>query len=301
MAITVRAYAYPADFDAVGEFLVQHYQPENRDGNWLQPAWEYMHFHPQLNREVLSRIGVWEDDRRVVAVAHYEWRLGEAFYQVAPGYEHLKPELLAYAETHLAEETDTGQGALNVYINDFDHEMEAIATAGGYRVGTAYHRPMSRFLIPRPFPAITLPPGFRLKSLAEDNNLAKVHRALWRGFDHEGEPPPEGIADRVIMTSGPHFRHDLTIVVEAPDGNFVCYCGLWYEPINRYTYVEPVATDPDYRRMGLGKAAMMEGIRRCAAEGATVAYVGSDQPFYLACGFERIYDCRPWVKTLGGG
>jgi hypothetical protein len=43
---------------------------------------------------------------------------------------------------------------------------------------------------------------------------------------------------------------------------------------------------------------MMEGIRRCAAEGATVAYVGSDQPYYLASGFTKLFDARAWIKTF---
>jgi predicted N-acetyltransferase YhbS len=98
------------------------------------------------------------------------------------------------------------------------------------------------------------------------------------------------------MQSGPNFRKDLTIVAEAPTGDFVSFCGLWYVGRNKLAYVEPMATDPDYRRMGLGKAAMMEGIRRCGGEGATVAYVGSDQEFYLAAGFRKLFDSRCWLK-----
>jgi hypothetical protein len=48
------------------------------------------------------------------------------------------------------------------------------------------------------------------------------------------------------MQSAPNYRKDLNVVVEAPDGNFVSYCGVWYEPENALAYVEPVATDPDY-------------------------------------------------------
>ncbi|MCJ7551114.1 MAG: GNAT family N-acetyltransferase, partial [Anaerolineae bacterium] len=151
-----------------------------------------------------------------------------------------------------------------------------------------------------PFPAIELPEGFRLKSLADDNDLVKINRVLWRGFNHEGEPPEgdEDLEGRRKMQSGPNFRHDLTIVVEAPDGNFVSFCGMWYENVNRIAYVEPVATDPDYRRMGLGKAAVWEGIRRCGAEGATVAYVGSDQKFYHAIGFRTLHYRNCWTKNL---
>jgi len=84
--------------------------------------------------------------------------------------------------------------------------------------------------------------------------------------------------------------------VEAPDGNFASFCGMWYDSTHRFAYVEPVATDPDYRRMGLGKAAVLEGIRRCKQLGATVAYVGSGQPFYEAMGFQKMFAAFMWVK-----
>lgn len=71
---------------------------------------------------------------------------------------------------------------------------------------------------------------------------------------------------------------------------------MFYEPNGRFGYVEPVATDPRYRRLGLGKAAVLEGIRRCGALGAAVAYVGSDQRFYQAIGFKKVYTSECWMK-----
>lgn len=98
------------------------------------------------------------------------------------------------------------------------------------------------------------------------------------------------------MQSAPNYRHDLNFVVEAPDGAFAAYCGMWYEPVRAIAYVEPVATDPDYRRLGLGKAAVLEGIRRSGEMGATVAYVGSALPFYSALGFRQIYNRFAWQR-----
>ena len=89
-----------------------------------------------------------------------------------------------------------------------------------------------------------------------------------------------------------------TFVTVAPDGQFVSFAGRWSEPVNRFGYVEPVATDPDYRRMGLGTAAVMEGVRRCALEGATVAYVGSTQLFYQSMGFREVARQECWLKYL---
>lgn len=295
MTIHMRPCAGPTDFPAISDFLYGLYQPDNRDGNWFQPVWEYAYTHPWFDEQSVHHIGIWEDDGTMVGVALYELRLGEAFFQVHPAYAHLKPEMLAYAEQSLTGTTDDGRRYLKAYVNDFDTPFEHLVQSRGYEKDAESHRPMSQFVIPNPFPPIRLPDGFRLKSLADDNDLRKIDRVLWRGFNHPGEPPDDSLEGRKKMQSGPHFRKDLAIVVEAPEGAFVAFGGLWFDPLNRLGYVEPVATDPDYRRMGLGRAAVLEGIRRCGVLGASVAYVGTDNPFYLAMGFKTLFTLNCWV------
>ncbi len=299
MTITFRQYGSIDDFERVSEFLWEHYQPHNQDGNWLQPTWEYMHSHPALDEASLHKIRIWEDNGEIVAVVHYESVLGEVFFELHPEYTHLKSPMLDYAEAHLYGKAEDDRRFVYAFINDFDKELEALVSARGYEKNTeGYIRPMSRFTIPDLFPPISLPEGFRLKSLAEDNDLRKIHRVLWRGFNHPGEPPEDELEDRRKMQSTPNYRKDLVIVVEAPNGNFVSFSGTWYDDENKLAYVEPVATDPDFRRMGLGKAAVLEGVRRCGELGATVAFVGSDQAFYKAIGFEKLFDTNCWVKYL---
>ena len=297
MSITLRRYN-SADFKLVSDFLIANYLPGNRDGNWLQPAWEYMHSHPNLDDSSLDKIGIWEDAGDIVGAAHYRSTLGEAFFQMDPGYTHLRPVMLEYAETHLCGEIESGERYLQIDVKDFELEFEVLLESRGYELSDQYSGPMTAMAIPEQIPEIALPEGFRIKSLADENDLKKIHRVLWRGFDHEGEPPEEGIEWRRKMQSGPNYRKDLTIVVEASSGDFVSFCGLWYVPANRYAYVEPMATDPDFRRMGLGRAAIWEGIRRCTVEGARVAYVGSGQEFYRSMGFTTVYDCRWWIRRF---
>jgi GNAT superfamily N-acetyltransferase len=298
MPTTIRPCAGPKDYAAISDFLYTLYQPDNRDGNWFQPIWEYAYTHSYFDEDAVHRIAIWEDGGDIVGVAMYESVLGEAFFQVHPVYEHLKPEMLTYAEQQLTGVNDDGQRYLKAYVCDFDIAFEEVALSKGYAKRPDSHRPISQFAIPDPFPPIRLPDGYRFKSLADDNDLVKVDRALWRGFNHPGEPPADGIEGRKQMQSGPHFRKDLTMVVEVPNGDFVAFAGLWYEPVNCFGYVEPVATDPDYRRMGLGTAAVLEGIRRCGELGVKVAYVGSDMPFYLAMGFQKLYVLNCWYQTF---
>ena len=296
MSPQVRRYNHAADLKKVGHFLVRTYRTTGGHINWLQPRWEYMHYHTLVEGVDLDAIGVWEAEGQIVAVVHPEHAMGMAYLQVDPAYAALKPEMLAYAEGHLYV-SEEGTRSLRAYINDWDLEFQRLAAAMGYHKGGG-SEPMSKFVIPDPFPPISLPDGFRLKSLAEDNDLRKVHRVLWRGFDHGGEPPEEGIEWRKLMQSAPNFRKELNVVVEAAEGSFVSYCGMWVEPTHRIAYVEPVATDPDYRRMGLGRAAVLEGIRRCGEQGATIAYVGSATPFYRSLGFRQIYNRSLWRREF---
>jgi predicted N-acetyltransferase YhbS len=300
MTIHFRRYHHPEDYHCIDDFLTRNYQPGNADGNWIEPAWEYMHFHPLLDSSLLDRIGIWEDRGEIVAVVNYEWRLGDAFFQFHPAYSHLRGELLDYAEQHLAGVAGAdGCKTLHAYINDYDSDFQSLARARGYIQDSQETRPFYQFAVPDPFPPITLPDGFTVKSLADECDWAKVHRVIWRGFNHPGEPPAgEGeLEERRKMFDTPSARRDLKIVVQAPNGDFVAFCGMFYEPTHQFAYVEPVATDPDYRRLGLGKAAVLEGIRRCAALGATTAYVGSDQAFYQAIGFKKVYNTECWVKS----
>jgi predicted N-acetyltransferase YhbS len=301
MTTQQRTYRYPEDFDAVGAFLGRVF-PGGPHGNWHPSRWEYMHFHPSLDerglRDELGRCGLWEDDGEIIGLVHFEDRMGVLYVQLDPRGPSLKADILAYAEEHLSGEFKIGK-AVHVYIDDADGAFQDVASSQGFeRLESKYSEMASRLEIPTPFPKIRVPEGFRLKSLADDFDVGKVHRVMHRGFNHEGEPPDDELEDRRRKLSAPSLRRDLTIVAEAPDGNFVSFSGTWMDSGNRACYVEPVATDPDYRRMGLGTAVVLEGIRRCAAEGATAAYVGSDQEFYRSMGFTEWQAQSLWRKVL---
>ena len=290
-----RGYRHESDYSRVGAFLVRTYRTSGRHLNWLQPRWEYMHHHPLVRGVDLAPIGLWEEDGEIVGVAHPEHRPGTVYLERDPARPDLGREMLRYAEGELALSSD-GTRTLRIFIHDADEELGRAALETGYEKDGGYEE-MSRFDMSSPMAEPLVPAGFRIASLADDEDPWKVHRLLWRGFNHEGEAPPDGIADRELVQSARNFRKELNIVIVAPDGGFASYCGMWYEPHHRVAYVEPVATDPDFRGRGLGRAAVIEGIRRCARAGATVAYVGTAMPFYLSFGFRQLYRTSLWQRS----
>ena len=251
-----------------------------------------------LDTASLQRTGIWEDGGDIVGVTNYEHAPGPTFFQVHPEYNHLKPEMLEYAEKNLAGSREDSKKYIGAYINDFDPEFEAIAQTRGFKKLPEHQECMSEYPIIKPFPKISIPEGFRIISLADRNDLYLTNRLLHRGFNHPGEPPETGIEERRLMQSAPNFNKNLNIIVVAENGDYCAYAGLWHEPDIHIGYVEPVCTDPDYRRRGLATVAIREGIRRCGELGAAVAYVGSEYPIYLAMGFTKLYNINLWVKDL---
>ena len=216
--------------------------------------------------------------------------MGEAWFLVDSVYMHLKKEMLQYAMDNLSED-----GKLKALISNCDIPFQKIARDLGF-YATEEKEGNSVFDLSSENLHFSLPKEFSITSLSETPDILKYNRVLWNGFNHEGEPPEsaEQIEIRRKSLSGPHNDLDLKIAVVAPDGNFASYCGMWYEPGTDYALVEPVATDPAYRLKGCGKAAVLEGIKRCFELGAKKAYVGSSQQFYYKIGFRPLPEYTFW-------
>lgn len=108
-----------------------------------------------------------------------------------------------------------GSRFLKVYVNDNDLQLQELVKEKGYNIDTEGIRPIYRFDIPEKFPEIRLPKGFHLTSLAEDCDWAKVHRVVWRGFNHPGEPDMSRVEleSRQRMFDTVTARRDLKIAV----------------------------------------------------------------------------------------
>ena len=258
--------------------------------------WDWMATHSCLDKSVIGRIGLWEDDGEIVAVATFDGHLGEAFCLTLPGYSFLKEEMLIYAQDSLSKEEN-----FSVVISDKDLAFQDIAANLGF-VATEQKESDAIFYLDKSSTAYELPEGFRITTMQETYDLYQYKRVLWKGFNHElkgeGEfrfsEEVEHEAEQEMIR--PNVDLSLKVAVVAPEGNFVSYCGMWYDPQAGFAVIEPVATDPDYRKMGLGKAAVLEGIRRVGEQGAKIALVGSSQQFYYSIGLRPFATSTLWKK-----
>lgn len=295
----VRPYDHAVDYDRIDRFLVDVYEPGGVLDNWLEPRWEYMHSHPLIVGTPIGDFGVAEENGEVLGIVHFEAAPAFVFLQVRPGFDDLEEPLVDWAEARFGGMSRSlGRRVLGIFAPEMNTTRREILAGRGFVRHPDLDEPHSWYPLDRPIPQLPLPDGFHLQSLADENDLAKVGQVLWRGFNHEGPVPADDVDDRKMMQRAPHFRRDLNVVAVAPSGDYAAYAGIWVVPENRVAYVEPVATDPTYRRMGLGTAAVLETLRRAAAEGAEVAWVGSGIPFYRSMGFTHRFTNELWLREL---
>ncbi|WP_329427099.1 GNAT family N-acetyltransferase [Streptosporangium sp. NBC_01495] len=100
--------------------------------------------------------------------------------------------------------------------------------------------------------------------------------ARWLGGSvHRSAFAPSSVTEesyRNVMGAWP-YRRELDCVVVAPDGRAASYCLIWLDDANGVGEMEPVGTHPDFRRMGLARAACLYALHRLREAGAVTAIV----------------------------
>jgi GNAT superfamily N-acetyltransferase len=297
MPVTTRNYSgnleFKEEYNKIYDFLCEINKSEIVNSNFEYARLEWMFTHPMLDRSELSKIRVYEANGKIVGLVTYESVLGDAYPVVIPGYEYLYEEMMDYAINHLSKD-----GKVKFMIQDGNTSVQQLARSKGY-VPTKHDEADSIHMMDDNMD-YELPDGFEVMSLADEYDLYQLNKVLHLGFNHgpEYNPTDEDLNERKFMFSGPHNDLSLKIVVKNSDGEYVSFCGMWFDPVSKLAVVEPVATVPEYRKKGLGKAAVLEGVKRCKDLGAKYAIVGSNQQFYYNIGFNPFSTYRFWIKSV---
>lgn len=296
-----------ADWQAIRELLVRSHAGSPPGWNWDVRRWDGSRFHselPELSPAMAAGIGMWEaPDGRLVGAVNGEGGPGEAYLQLDPDWRELQPAMLDWAEAHLAATDGDGRRVLEVPAWDYDLPLRALLRERGYEelaAGTWLRR--LRFG-PRT-PSLEAPgveAGYVLRATAEaspDADCGRMAALLNASF---GRSIHTAVEYRTFVTRSPSFRHDLNLVAVAPDGSFAAHAGFTLDGANRHGIIEPVCTHPDHRQRGLGRALILEGLRRLRDLGAATCDVetGDMVPanaLYRSIGFSEEYRGHLWRR-----
>jgi mycothiol synthase len=315
-----RAYRPDTDYLGVRQFLIDTFALYGYPHNWLIDRWNFCRYavipmHSYYNvryfgvptrpihsfRDELpdweAAVGVWENERgEIVALVHSEnEEAGEAWTQMHPDYTFLYPEMVDYAEERLADRVDR-DAFLKIYLNDGSALEEAVRARGYRKLGDSLYT-LEHTL--QDLAAPQLPEGFAFRTVREEDDVDKRRQAKAIAFGGGYAPSDWAPADvyREIQRA-PDYRPELDLFIVAPNGDYASFCTIWIDEANHHGIFEPVGTRLEYQGQGLGRALLMEGLRRMAERGVTRSYMDSAIPFYLKVGFTPTpYSRSAWIKS----
>ncbi len=229
-------------------------------------------------------------------------RPGETLYfdlQIHPEHrgQGLEAEMLDWIKVRARQ---SGAGRLSTDVGVYDDDLgqlaelqrRGFARAGGD--GLLLLRPLDE-----PIDNPALPSGFALRPVsgpAEAPQRAAAHRDAFH---------PSRITAKAYrrLMHTPGYVPQLDLVAVAADGTFGAFCLGWLDGANRVAEFEPVGTRAAFRRMGLARAVLLEGLRRMKtleAQSAVVGPVNGDDEavtgLYAAVGFRPIHETWMFVR-----
>lgn len=232
-------------------------------------------------------------------------------WQVSPEHEWsgIETEVMAWAETRLTElrKRDAQRWGGNLVSGarqDNAGRISFLEQHGFQYCGVFAEVNMLRSL-DEPIPESALPTGCEVRAVAEAGEISKraaAQREVWHPWT-VGKVSDDDYARFMRL---PGYHRDLDVVAVTPDGVIAAYVNGWIDPVNRIGDFGPVGALPAYRRQGLTRAVLLEGLRRMQARGmdrVCVSTVASNTPalrLYESLGFKVVNKYLDYVRTERG-
>jgi mycothiol synthase len=306
--LTSRLYETEYDLRQMQDLLME---ARSRTNDWRyahvgELMWGFLMVTCHLNPQ--EHIQLWHDNRgKLVAYAI----LGEdpSFdCQVLPEYEWsgIEAEALAWTEMRIRElrkrDVEQWSGHLVSGARQDDVERIAFLEQHGFRYSGEFAEVNMLRSLDEPIPEPVVLPGCQIRALAETgetSNRAGAQRDVWLPWT-VGNVSDNDYA-RLLRLPG--YHRELDVVAVAPDGIIAAYVNCWLDPVNRIGDFGPVGARPAYRRQGLARAVLLEGLRRLKALGMDRVCVStgvSNTPalhLYQSVGFRIVNQYLDYVKT----
>jgi len=292
------------DFTRIRDFLVNTYAYFQDPYNWTIERWNFSISMARIMNGVSlqvweSQIGIWELEQEIVGVVNSEGEDdGEAFFQIA--HEHLPDnilrEMFAFCETHLRKE-ENGVRRVYLRIPADDQRIEQMALSRNYVKQPGVEHVAELNLEQHPLVELAQGFSFAYGDKLTHHDKGEAHAKAF-GYYEKSVYRERVATGYQHMSETPDYRSDPDIYVLAPDNDIAAFATMWYDQRNRIGILEPVGTMPQYRRMGLARASIMQLANQIRGEGGSKVYVGSGQDFYRRLGFQVRDRYGVWVKEV---
>ena len=234
------------------------------------------------------------------------WTIDYALHPQADPVLHR--EILAWADDRAQKIVDSASGRPVWFVNVFTSQTQRIAdleAAGFASQSDVGENSWTKVLVQRPdglaVQPTFLPDGFTIRPLAGESEVAgyvSLHQDTFESKSMTAE-----WRQRTLQV--PSYTPNLDLMAIAPDGRLAAFCVCWLNKESTdgvHGQIEPLGVHKDFRKLGLGRSILSEGIRRLQQHGAGSIYVETDNYrdeaflLYESVGFRVQHDVLVYRK-----
>lgn len=305
--LSIRCYAGETDLPAIVELLNTCDAVDQLDDNYAINDLRMEFDDP--NTDQARDLRLWEDNGRLIGFGqtwiNFDREVvdGYLFFRVHPGARNagIEEEIFAWGCDRLREAGS--ERGWEVILRSGSHENDAARQEFLARQGMTASRYFFRMKrsLNEPIPEPQLPPGFTLRHVVGDEDVAPWVELFNQSFiDHWNHQELAVDAHRHWLTD-PNYRPERDLIAIAPDGTFAAFCFCHIDPADNQRnnrnegWISQLGTRRGFRRMGLGRAMLLIGLQRLKAEGVEIAKLGVDAE--NPTGALRLYESVGFYRT----
>jgi len=306
--IEPRPYRDERDLVAMRSLLIRGRQANNGtyyihcgDLNW----WLY---YPPLEGDFWNSIYLWDDPEMCGqllgwALISADWVGFDVYIQPELRRNPMALEMYGWAEQH-ALEIARERGKKTMYalwIRRDDEVLDRHLRLKGYRLARGMVHLVRDLDEQIPFSKVI--GEFTVRACKGEPEVEARARAQYSAFGSSAAF--ERYLERFTkFMRSPVYDHNLAIVSVTANGEIGAFCIVWIDLINKVGLFEPVGTHPDFQRKGLGRAVMLEGMRRLKEGGMVQAIVSTFEDnaaaikLYESIGFQLVNRLGTYEKDV---
>ena len=230
-----------------------------------------------------ENIRVWHDGKgQLLAWAVLQVPFWTIDYAYHPDFhDDLHPQILEWADQQACKIVDTPTGHPAWYVSvssnreDQIRDLEQAGFASQENVGeNSWSQVLMEHLMHLP-DTVRLPEGFhtrRLNGASEVDAYVELHRAVFESKNMTAE-----WRGRTLQRA--EYVADLDLVAVAPNGQLAAFCVCWLgTDVNGESagQIEPLGVRAEFRKLGVGRAILSEGLKQLKARGAKRSFVQTE-------------------------
>ena len=317
ISLTIRSYQGETDLQLISDLLkaCQAVDEENQEAS----VSELRQASNDPSFDKAHDIRLWEDaDQKLIGIGHLSISTSD---EVINGFlswcvhpsarsSNLERQIIIWGEERMREiQQERGvRVKLRADARDDKAGFIALLESSGFK-SECYLLTMKRSL-QEPISEPQFPVNFTLRQVKPQHDAEAWVEMYNQSLIDDCNHHPLTVEHYKYLRSHPAYRPDLDLVAIAPDGTFAGCCECAINPDNIRTghnegWVSQLGTRRGFRRMGLGRAMLLSGMRHLQAAGADMAKLsvyfnnpnGALQ-LYESVGFYKLYTWISYVKDI---